>query len=318
MLFFYLLVFLLACVVLVRSGTLTVRSLTRIAQFLEWKEFVAAAILMAFVTSLPEFFVGLSSGFHHKPQLSFGNIIGANIINLTLVIGIGVWLAKELRFEGRVLQRSSLFAGICALLPLLLMLDGKISRIDGIVLLLALIFYFQRLIRQEERFTRIFSNKFKREWSQFKLFLRELGLFLFGVGLLLLSAEIIVRSASALAIELNFPLVLIGLLLVSLGTTLPEITFGIKSIALGHRELILGNTLGSVVVNSTLILGMVALISPFEIPNFSPYFTGIIFTLTTVLLFSLFIRTGQLVTRKEALILFSIYLLFVLAELFLK
>jgi cation:H+ antiporter len=309
------LIFIASCLVLVRSGIWVVQALSKIAQFLKWREFIVASILMAFTTSLPELFIGVTSSFHQKPQLSFGDIIGANIIALTLVIGIGAILAKGLRFEGKILQRSSLYAAFIAPLPLLLMMDGKISRIDGVILFLAFGLYFYRLLSQEERFSKILSNSFNRDRVGFKLFLKDLGIFLGGVFLLLISAEGIVFSASSFAAEFNLPLVIIGAFLVALGTSLPELTFGIRSITMGHREMILGDVMGSVVINSTLILGLVALICPFEIANFSPYFIGIIFTVAAALFFTIFSRTSGTISKREAIFLILIYITFILFEI---
>ena len=207
---FHILIFGFSCLILVRSGTAVVRSLTRIAKFLRWKEFIVASILMAFATSLPEVFIGVTSALHQQPQLAFGNVIGSNIIALTLVVGIGALLAKGLKIEGKVLQRSSLYAVGAALLPLLLILDGKLSRIEGVVLTLVLIFYFYHLLSQEERFTKVFTDDFKRDWSNFKLFLKDLGVFFGGIFLLLLSAEGVVFSATRLAQGLNLPLLFIS------------------------------------------------------------------------------------------------------------
>ncbi len=315
---FNILIFGISCLILIKSGTLVVKALTRIAQFLGWKEFIVASILMAFATSLPEIFIGITSALHQRPELSFGNVIGSNIIALTLVIGIGAVLAHGIKLEGRVLQKSSLYASAIALLPLLLILDGKLSRIDGVILILALVFYFHQLLVQEERFTKVFSNDFKREWTHFKLFVRDLGIFCGGVVLLLLSAEGVVFSSLNLASEFNLSLIVVGLFLVAFGTSIPEIAFGVRSVIMGHKEMIVGNAIGSVVVNSALALGLVALISPFEIPNFSPYFIGIIFTVLAALVFLIFARTNQEITRKEALFLLEIYALFILVEILTK
>ena len=318
MFYFYILIFIASCILLIMSGTWVVGSLVRIAKVLGWKKFVVASVLMAFATSLPELFIGITSALHQRPQLSFGNIIGANIIVLTLVVGGGALLAKGLKFEGKILQKSSLYAAVIAFSPLLLMLDGKVSRWDGIILLLILIFYFSRLFQEQKRFSEVFISEFKKDWTQFKLFLKDGLIFLGGVCLLLLSAEGIVFSASNLATSLNMPLVITGMFLVAIGTTLPEISFGIRSIIMGHKEMILGDALGSVVINSTLILGLVALISPFEIYIFPPYLIGIIFTAITCLFFAVFSRTGKEITRKEAVVLLIIYILFVVSQLVIR
>jgi len=315
MVFLYGLIFIFSCFILIRSGASVVRSLTRIAQFLGWREFVVASVLMAFATSLPEVFIGLTSALHGKPQLSFGNVIGSNIIVLTLVIGIGAILAKGIKFEGKTLQRSSLYAILIGFFPLVLLLDGEISRVEGVILLLALVIYFYRLCVQEERFTKVFSNHFKRNWTRFRLFLKDLAIFGFGVVLLILSSEGIVYSAEKLAIELNLSLVVIGLFLVAIGTSMPEITFGIRSVIMGHQHMLLGDVIGSVVINSTFVLGTTVIISPLRVENFSPYIVGIIFTLLASFVFLIFLRTGKEISKKEAIFLIELYLLFFLAEM---
>ena len=313
--FLCILIFTVSCLVLVRSGTWMVQSLTRIALFLKWKEFIVSSILMAFATSIPEIFIGVTSAFHQRPQLSFGNVIGSNIIAFTLVLGIGAILAKGLKFEGKILRKSSFYAAVIALLPLLLILDGEISRIDGLFLFLVLIFYFHHLLSQQERFTKVFVNSFRRDWTHLKIFLRDLGMFFMGVILLLLSAEGIIFSSSSIAEEFNISLAIIGIFLVALGTSLPEIVFGIRSIIMGHKEMILGNVIGSVVINSTLVLGLTALICPFKIHNFSPYLAGIVFTVATALFFTVFLRTQNTISRKEAFFLISVYFVFVFFEI---
>lgn len=292
--------------------------MVRIAQVLEWSSFLTAFVLMAFATSLPELFVGLSSAFHKIPQLSFGNVIGANILNLTLGIAVVVLVAGGLKVKKGIARRDALFTSFIAFLPILLMLDGQVSRVDGIVLLLALAFYLKRLFGQKQRLVKVFNDKFKKDWTQLKLFLKDVAIFFAGMSLLLLSAEGVVRSAKFFAGAINLPLVVTGIIFVSLGTVLPELTFGIKAIAMGHREMALGNFMGTVVVNSTLILGVVSLISPLKIPNFSPYFVGILFTVIVALIFAAFIRTDLKITKKEALILLGIYALFLVFQLLIK
>lgn len=315
MIAFYIFVFIISCLILIYSGTLMVKSLIRMTQFLGWKEFTVSFILMAFATSVPELFVGIISALHSKPELSFGNIIGSNIINLTLVVAIGVFLANGLKTETAIIQRSSIYTAIIAFLPILLMLDGNISRVDGLVLLLTLLFYFHLIFLHEQKFTKILSNTFKREWSQFKLFLKDLGIFFGGLLMLLLAAEGIVWTASFFAQSAGLSLPIIGTLIVALGTNLPEIVFGIKAITMGHKDMVLGNLMGSVVANSTLVLGLTFLISPLKISNFSIYTTGIIFTVLVALFFALFSRTNKEITKKEALFLLLIYILFVIAEI---
>ena len=317
-LIFYIFIFAVSCLALVRSGTLVVGSLTRIAQFLQWREFTVSFVLMAFATSAPELFVGVISALQSKPELSFGNIVGSNIINLTLVAAVSVYFAKGLKLDAAVARRSSIYTAVIALFPILLLLDGGISRSDAAVLFLVLASYFHVLSLEEQKFTKVFSEKFKVDWPQFGFFLKDLGMFLAGLLVLLASAQGIVFTASYFAAAAGAPLATVGILIVALGTNLPEIAFGVKAIAMGHKEMVLGNLMGSVVANSTLALGLTFLISPLKIADFSPYLVGIAFTAGAALLFAVFSATGRKITQKEGLVLFALYLFFVAAELFLR
>lgn len=309
--------FIVACLILARSGAWVVQSLTRIARLLGCREFLLASLLMAFITSLPELFVSVSSSLHQAPQLSFGNIIGSNIIALALVMGLGAVIARGLSFKSKAIQKSALYAPLIASFPLLLIIDGNLSRIDGIILLLVSFLYFSWLINQEKRFAKIIYNGFKKP-GNLAILLKQLAIFSAGVVLLLVSAEILVRSAVNLAGNLNLPLVVTGLILVAIGTSVPEITFGIRSINLGHKQMILGNAMGAVVVNSSLTLGITALIAPFTIDRLLPYLAGIIFTIVTALFFSIFAKTKREITKREGFFLLAIYALFVIVEFMIK
>lgn len=317
MLFVYLFVFLLSCLVLAESGNLVIKGLIRIARFLEWKEFIVASLLMSLVTTLPELFVGVFSALGKEPRLSFGNIIGSNIASLTLVISTGAIITSKLSFRGRALQKSSLYAPLIAGLPLILILDKTLSRIDGVIMILFSVIYFSWLLRQKDGFANTFYHKLKNGGGPFRSFIKfikNMAIFGAGVILLLLSAQGIVFSSLRLAKILHLPILIIGLFLVALGTSTPEIAFAIKSAATRHPSMILGNALGAVVVNSTLVLGVTALICPFKILDFSPYVIGIVFTIITGLFFFLFARSEKEITRKEAVILLLIYLVFVITE----
>ena len=198
------------------------------------------------------------------------------------------------------------------------MIGDGISRIDGIILLVVLFFYIKFLFKEQAGYKEIFINKFKRNWTEFKLFLKDLAMFFGGIGLLLLSAEAVVWSILALSSSLNLPLIVVGSLIVALGTNLPEIVFGLKAITMGHREMVLGVLMGSVVANSTLVLGSTVLIFPLQITEYTPYIIGILFTIITCLFFAVFSKTGKKITEKEAIVLLVVYILFVFSQLVIK
>lgn len=318
MIYFYLIIFIISCLVLVFSGGKAIKVLIRIAQFWELKEFVVAFILMAFATSIPELLVGITSAFHGTPQLSFGDIMGSNIVNLTLAIAISIFIAGSLSAKTSATKRDSLYTAIIVSLPILLIIDGALTRVDGAVLLLALVFYMQGIFKQKQMFTKIFNSALEKGWDQIKTFFKDLGFFLLSLLFLVISAEGVVWAASGLAEIMGLSLVVIGVLIVALGTNLPEIVFGVRSVTMGHSEMVLGNLMGSVVANSTLVLGTVILISPFQIENFASYLTPIIFIIGIALFFAIFVQTKEKISLMEGVFLLLIYILFVMWQLILS
>lgn len=314
MIFFQILIFILAALVLARSGALVVQILSRIARYLKWSEFIVAFILMAFVSSFPELFVGISSIIHGIPEVSFGNIIGANVINLTLAVGLAVVFLGGLNVERKIVKSDSIFTVFSALLPLILILDKELSRIDGVILLLSFFVYISWIFSKKERFHRIYNDA---NWG-LKQFLKDIVVFLGSIVLLFASAELLIWSATSFAAAMGVPTLVVGILFIGSGTALPETYFVVKAAMRGKKEMILGNLMGCVVVTSLFILGLVALLSPIKIADFSPYFAARLFLLISAIFFLIIIRTGEKITKKEALFLIFIYLAFVVTEILLK
>lgn len=312
MILFYFVLFIIGCLILIKSSEIIIKSLTQIASFLHLSEFTLSFVLVAFATSLPELFVGFSSILNQTPNISLGNIIGANIVNLTLVIGLGTILAKGIEIKSQIIFKDSLYTSVIAAAPLILLLDFELSRTDGLFLLLLFILYLINFLYQQKRDAKIFKDVSRKEFTRNFLF------FVGGVILLLLSARIVVELVEILAWELKLPLILFGLIFLGMGTALPELIFNTQAVLKGFKELGIGNVLGSITVNSALILGLVALISPIKIINYSSFAIGAIFLLLLLILFIIFIKTKKFLSWKEGAILVILYSLFVFLELGIK
>jgi len=124
-----------------------------------------------------------------------------------------------------------------------------------------------------------------------------------------------VRSTSFLTESLNLSVPLIGILIVGLGNALPEGYFAIVSARSGRTWMILGNLMGAIVVPATLVLGIVALICPIKISDCLPFAIGRFFLIFSAIFFLFFVRTDRKITRKEAIFLLSIYIIFIIVEL---
>lgn len=292
----------------------------RMARFLNWKEFVVAFFVIAFAASLPNFFLGVTSAFKGIPQLSFGDVAGNNLVALTLAVALAVLFAKgrEIPAESRTVQATSIFTIIAALLPLFLILDGKLSRTDGILLIAFFIFYLAWLFSKKERFTKIYNTHKIPIIKEFRLFLKDFGKLILGIVLLIVSAQGIVASAQFFAKSFDISLVLIGVLITGLGSALPEIYFAVSVARKGESWMILGDLMGAVIVPATLVLGIVALIHPIEIFDLTSLTIARLFLLISAMFFLFFVRTGKKITKKEALFLLFIYLAFVIAEILFK
>jgi len=314
--FLYLIIFIISFFMLVYASRRLIKSLTKVAKFLGWKEFVVAFFTMALAGAIPNLSVGLSSAMHKIPQLSFSEIVGGNIVDLTLAVALAVLVSNGgLSLPSRTVQGSAVFTLLAAVLPLFLIFDGTLSRADGLLLILAFIVYVVWLFNRKERFSKKYDHV--KGSMGFKEAFKNLSALLGAIFLLLLAAEGIVRSALYFSEMLNMPLALIGILVVGLGNALPEIFFAVQAAKKDENWMVIGNLMGSVIIPVTLVLGVVVIIRPIEIVSFSPFVIGRFFLIISAIFFLFFLRTGKKVTKKEALFLLIVYILFVLAEIWL-
>ena len=314
----YVSIFLISCLFIFYSGRLLINGLVGMARFLEWKEFVVAFFTIALAGAVPNLFLGILSAARGIPQLCFGDVIGGNMIDLTLAVALAALVIKGLPAEGRIVQTSALFTMAVAILPLFLILDGVLGRGDGLILISMFGFYVFWLFSKEERFSKIYDRDEEITVQDFKVFIKDIARVILGVLFLILAAQGMIFSGLWFAEVMNLSLVLVGILTIALGNALPEIYFAVISAIQGRPGIVLGNLMGSVVAPATLVLGIAAIIHPIEILDFSPFAIGRAFLIASALLFLLFIRTDKRITKKEALFLLGIYALFIMIEILWK
>ncbi len=309
----YITLFIISLVLMARAGGTLVRCITRMARFFRLSEFVVAFIVMSFATSVPEFFIGISSAVGGVPNLSLGNIIGANFLNVTLVIGIIAFLGKGIRVESKISHQNFLLIFFLAFLPIFLALDGIISRGDGVVLVFSFFLYIYRLVGEREYFTKII-NDVAINFKTLGGFFKSMNRFFLGVLVLVLSSALLVWTGKKLAMGINMNLLSFGVIFMALGTALPELVFGARASSLKHANMGIGNALGSIAFNSLFIVGAVSLISPIAVQNNSSFFIVAIFLFSALLLFNVFIYSRSAISRKESLVLIFLYVFFLAIE----
>ncbi|MAG52374.1 MAG: hypothetical protein CMH62_00255 [Nanoarchaeota archaeon] len=300
------LIFVVAVAVLVKSANVTINSLTNLAKNINVSEFLIATVLMGTITSLPEFFVGINSAIKNVPQLALGNVIGASILDVTLVIGLPLLIAKQIKPKSKNIAPSVKYLLFILVLPLIFILDKTFSRTEGLILLAAFIFYIYKLLKRRR------IKKITKKIIPKKILKNSIRLIV-GVSLLIISSHFVVKSANLLATDLAIPQVIIGLFMVSVGTTLPELTFGIRAALSKHPGMVIGDAIGSITANILLVLGTTSLIRPIT-PEIKPFILGAVFLIISAAVLYLIVRKGKMLTLKHGLILTSIYIIFVILE----
>lgn len=316
---YYLLIFLVCCVVLYFAGNIVVGGLSRIAKFLGWNEFAVAFFIMALASTLPNFFLAVMSVINGVPELSLGDVMGGNVVDMTLAIALATFFSKKgIDSKSRMVQTSLIFTFFAAILPLILLLDNSLSRIDGMILLLFFFGYIYWLLSKKERFKSIYSGHDISLGKDIGRFVRDLAKVIGGAAVLMAAAQLIVISANAFSVDYGVSLSLVGILIIGLGNSFPEIYFGIVSARANKTKMILGDIMGAIILPGTLVLGLVALISPIEIENFSMFAAARYFLLVAAGFFYVCVRSDQKVTKKEAVVLLSVYIGFLIAEVLAK
>jgi cation:H+ antiporter len=313
---FQIVIFIVSIFILSWLSSRLVATLVEIAKYLRWREFIIAFFVMAFAASLPNLFVDINAAIQGMPEVAFGDIVGGNLVDLTVVMAIAVFFGrKPLSAESEMVQKSAIFTAIIAVLPLLLVFDKSMDRGDGIILLLAFLLYSFWLFSKEERFKKIYRGKTKKLAKGFFSFLKDLAKIIVFLGLLLAASFMVVSSAQFFSEQLGISLSLVGVLIIGLGNCFPEIYFSIISAKKSENWMILGDLMGAVIVSATLVLGIIAFIFPFEIKDFSPFLIARIFLIIASIIFVIAIRTNRKITKKEGIVLFFVYIVFLASEL---
>jgi cation:H+ antiporter len=186
-----------------------------VAQYLQWREFIIAFFVMAFAISIPDLFTTLSAAAQHQPELALGDILGGNLVDLTLVLALSVFFSKKsLGAKSNMVQTSAIFTTIIAVLPLLLILDSDLSRFDGVILIISFLLYSVWIFSKREHFQDVYnSHKSAGIVSNFKNFLKNLLKIIVLLILLVVAAQAVVWSAQYFALQLGVSLSLVGILI---------------------------------------------------------------------------------------------------------
>jgi len=314
-----LVLFIIGFVLLILGANLLVQGASNLAESLGISRLVVGLTVVAFGTSAPELAVNLQSTFMEQPSLAIGNVVGSNILNILLVLGVGAIIMPLAVHKRLIKLEIPIMIGVSFLL-FLLSLDGTLNHWDGLLLFSGIVFYS------------IFSIKTCRqpsvdaqevcslpEWKEDKNpkalynIIKNIFFIIVGLGLLVLGSQWLVNGAIALAQLFGISELIIGLTIVSIGTSLPELATVVVASLRGEQDLVVGNVIGSNLFNILLVLGFTSLIAPagIEVPHAAIVFDMPIMIAVAIACFPIFF-TGYTITRWEGGVFLAFYVAYAL------
>ena len=298
-------IFIVALFLVIKGAAFSTKYAANLAENFRLSKYTTGFIIVAIISILPETLISINAALEGVPSFGLATLFGSNIADLSLIFAGLVFLTGHgLKIEGKVIKSNRLYPFLL-LLPLILGLDGFFSRIEGLSLIVAgAIFYLMAFKNGAEE-----SIISPTNGSRLKNLLFLLG----GMTMLLAGSHFVVTSASDLAILFGVSPILIGMLIVGLGTTMPEFFFALKSVRKHENSLAVGDILGTVLADATIVVGILALVNPFSFPVKIIYITGL-FMLTASFILFYFMKSERYISKKEAWLLFLFWTFFVLIE----
>lgn len=256
--------------VLILGAEWLVRGASRIAAWAGVSPLVIGLTVVAFGTSAPELAINVHSTLAGQPDIAIGNVVGSNIANILLILGISAAIAPLMVQQQVVRQDVPLMIGV-SIVTYFFALDGLLSTWEGFILFSALLFYIWFLIRQSRKESREVEQEYEQEYAPHEQksprnWLINIGLVVAGLLLLVIGAQWMVDSAVTVAVWLGISELVIGLTVVAVGTSLPELATSVTAAVKGERDIAVGNVVGSNIFNLLSVLGLSAIIVPVGIP----------------------------------------------------
>jgi len=270
-------------------------------------EMAAGFILLSVATSLPELSVSTIAASVGEGGLSVGNVLGSNIANLTIIIGLAVFLSKtEVSMKGQSQKELVQFLFLSSIIPLFIVQRGSLGPVLGIVLL-TLFIYFGVTISRKAGKTEPIEPVKKAETVM-------VGLkFALSAAVIIVLSKFIVDSSVDVAGFIGLPPSIIGATIIGLGTSLPELATTIQALKKKLFDMALGNLLGSCITNITLILGVSSLISFSEV-NVLAVESIMFYVLLSSLSVWYMVGASERISKRGALFLCVVYILFILQQ----
>ncbi|GEN53708.1 calcium/sodium antiporter [Halobacillus faecis] len=299
-------------VLLIKGADLFVDGSSNIARLLRVPPILIGLTIVAFGTSSPEATVSIIAALQGNADISLGNVVGSNIFNVTLVVGIAAFL-YPLMVESETTKKEIPFVLLAsgALLVLISdtelqgLSDNLLTRSDGIIFLLFLSIFMYYVIEvgmksRKESIQKPIPSNIK--WG------KNILLTLAGLIAIIFGGDLVVDSGTEIAYELGMSKTLVGLTIIAIGTSLPELVTSISAALKKESGIALGNVVGSNIFNILFVLGASAFISPLSVNG--KIFIDVMIMIALSLLLFLFSRTHYKIKKAEGLVLVTMYIIY--------
>ena len=293
------LIFIISMGALIYGADFIIEESEKIALHFDISPFVIGATLIALGTSLPEMAVSMSASYKGSGDIAVANVIGSTIFNISLVLGAVFLIAKSIQPKRDLFAKDSSWSLFPILIFILMGIDGKLSRLDGILFLILMGAYLIFLI-QSNQVEEIDDDLAKEEFKWGK----TVGLLLVGFILVVGGADFAIDSAGNIARDFGISEWVIGLFLVAFGTSLPELVVSIQAARNNNADMAIGAIIGSNVANFTMVLGLSSLINPLNVD-----LNGNFFDITAALIVSVmlvFITANKLYNKSAGLVMMTV------------
>jgi cation:H+ antiporter len=307
----------LGIILLVKGADYMVDGAVELAAIFGFSSLFIGLSITALGTSAPEAAVSIKAAISSYPSISFGNVLGSNIANIGLVLGLGalIWTIKA---KESTIKMETPFCLFVVILTLLLVRDdwyGKgetyLSRLDGIILLGLFSLYICYLYSMAKKDRKLFNLSIDAERINHskKEILKASVFTIIGICSVLFGAHLIVDKAAIIARSLGVSEILISVTVIAVGTSLPEAATSLSAMKKGESDIAIGNVVGSNIFNILFVLGLTSTIRPIEFPLLAFKDLLVVVGISVVLLS--FVYTKSKISRKEGALLLLFYILYI-------
>ena len=300
-----LLLFIVSLLLVIKGATLATKYSARLAENFHLPKYIIGFVVVAFISIIPETLIAINSAVAGIPEFGLGTLFGSNVADLTLIFAILIIAAgRGIKIESKVLKNIRLYPFFLSL-PFLFGLNGGYSRIEGLALIITGALFYYLVFKNGVEAPKRLRNK-KGKYKNFLLILAAMTMLLVG-------SHFIVTSATNLAHTLKISPILIAMLVVGLGTTIPELFYSLKSVQNKDDGLAIGDIMGSVLADATIVVGIIAVITPFSFPVKIVYITGAFMVVASLVLLR-FMLSGRVISKKEGAMLLIFWVIYAATE----